>query len=172
MNPVQLHLPPHLQHLKGEELHAALKQEYRVQAVAFILRQTDYTEDVANEKLDALKDPMKVIQEYLGESKIPSSSSQPVCTSKNKMKYGEIRKFMDAGARQYNRQKEINEQRRKYQERIEQQQQQQQQQKYLEQQQPHLEEHLEEHSEEHSEEHLEEHSEEHLEEHLEQEPKE
>ena len=162
MNPIQLHLPPHLQHLKGEELHAAVKQEYRVQAIAFILRQTDYTEEVANEKLDALHDPMKVIQEYLGASKAPAS--QPVCISKNKMKYGEIRKFMDAGARQYNRQKEINEQRRKYQERIEQQQQQQQQQKYLEQQQPHL--------EEHSEEHLEEHSEEHLEEHLEQEPKE
>jgi hypothetical protein len=155
MNPIPVHLPPHLQHLKGEELYAAVKQEYRVQAIAFILRQTDYTEDVANEKLDALNDPMKVIQEYLGESKAPAS---PVCTSKNKMKYGEIRKFMDAGARQYNRQKEMNEQRRKYQERIEQQQQQhqqqqqqyleqhleqqqqqQQQQKYLEQQQQHLE---------------------------------
>jgi hypothetical protein len=120
-----------MQHLKGEELNAAIKQEYRVQAIAFILRQTDYTEDVANEKLDALNDPMKVIQEYLGESKAPVS--QPVCNSKNKMKYGEIRKFMDAGARQYNRQKEMNEQRRKYQERIEQYQQQQQQ--HLEQQQ-------------------------------------
>jgi len=117
MNPMPVHLPPHLQHLKGEELHAAIKQEYRVQAIAFILRQTDYTEDVANEKLDALKDPMKVIQEYLGESKAPTSQS---CNSKNKMKYGEIRKFMDEGARQYNRQKELNEQRRKYQEYIEQ----------------------------------------------------
>ena len=129
MNPIPVHLPPHLQHLKGEELHAAVKQEYRVQAIAFILRQTDYTEDVANEKLDALNDPMKVIQEYLGESKAPAS--QPGCTSKNKMKYGEIRKFMDAGARQYNRQKEMNEQRRKYQEHIELRQQQQQ---HLEQQ--------------------------------------
>ena len=119
MNPIPVHLPPHLQHLKGEELYAAVKQEYRVQALAFILRQTDYTEEVANEKLDELKDPMKVVKEYLGESKAPSS--QPACISKNKMKYGEIRKFMDAGARQYNRQKEINEQRRKYQEYIEQQ---------------------------------------------------
>ena len=133
MNPIPVHLPPHLQHLKGEELYAAIKQEYRVQAIAFILRQTDYTEEVANEKLDALNDPMKVIQEYLGESKVPSS--QPACNSKNKMKYGEIRKFMDAGARQYNRQKEINEQRRKYQERIEQYQQQQQQQQEQQQQQ-------------------------------------
>ena len=146
MNPIPVHLPPHLQHLKGEELYAAVKQEYRVQAIAFILRQTDYTEEVANEKLDALHDPMKVIQEYLGASTVPSA--QPACISKNKMKYGEIRKFMDAGARQYNRQKEMNEQRRKYQEYIElrqqqqqqqhleQQQQQQQQQQYLEQQQP------------------------------------
>ena len=134
MNPTPIHLPPHLQHLKGEELHAAIKQEYRVQAIAFILRQTEYTEDVANERLDALKDPVKVVKEYLGESKV---KSQPVCNSKNKMKYGEIRKFMDAGARQYNMQKEINEQRRKYQEYIEQQQQkhlEQQQQKHLEEQ--------------------------------------
>lgn len=127
MNPTPVHLPPHLQHLKGEELHAAIKQEYRIQAIAFILRQTEYTEDVANERLDALKDPMRVIKEYLGESKV---QSQPVCNSKNRMKYGEIRKFMDAGARQYNMQKEINEQRRKYQEYIEQQQQ-----KHLEEQQ-------------------------------------
>ena len=136
MNPPPIHLPPHLQHLqhlKGEELHAAIKQEYRVQAVAFILRQTDYSEDVANERLDALKDPMKVIQEYLGESKV--QTTQPSCNSKNKMKYTEIRKFMDAGARQYNRQKEINEHRRKYQEYIEQQQQQQQQQQEQQQQQ-------------------------------------
>jgi len=123
MNPIPIHLPPHLQHLKGDELNAAIKQEYRVQAIAFILRQTDYSDEVANEKLDELKDPMKVIQEYLGESKV--QTTQPACNSKNKMKYGEIRKFMDAGARQYNRQKEINERRRKYQEYIEQQQQQQ-----------------------------------------------
>jgi predicted ribosome quality control (RQC) complex YloA/Tae2 family protein len=104
-----------------------------VQAIAFIMRQTDYSDEVANERLDELKDPMKVIQEYLGESKI--QTTQPVCNSKNKMKYGEIRKFMDAGARQYNRQKEINERRRKYQEYIEQQQQQQQQQQDQQQQQ-------------------------------------
>ena len=120
MNSIPAHLlPPHLQHLKGEELHAAIKQEYRTQAIAFILRQTDYSDEVANEKLDALKDPMKVVQEYLGKSTI--QITQQACNSKNKMKYGEIRKFMDAGARQYNRQKEINEQRRKYQEYIEQQ---------------------------------------------------
>jgi predicted ribosome quality control (RQC) complex YloA/Tae2 family protein len=133
MNPIPIHLPPHLQHLKGDELNAAIKQEYRVQAIAFIMRQTDYSDEVANERLDELKDPMKVIQEYLGESKI--QTTQPVCNSKNKMKYGEIRKFMDAGARQYNRQKEINERRRKYQEYIEQQQQQQQDQQQQQQQQ-------------------------------------
>jgi len=132
MNPIQLHLPPHLQHLKGQELQDAIKQEYRAQAIAFILRQTEYTEEVATERLEALKDPMKVIQEYLGESKV--QTTQPVCNSKNKMKYGEIRKFMDAGARQYNRQKEINERRRKYQEYIEQQQQKQQEQEQQQQQ--------------------------------------
>jgi hypothetical protein len=53
--------------------------------------------------------------------------------SKNQIKYGEIRKFMDAGARKYNAQKELNERRTKYQE---QQQQQQQEQQQQEQQQP------------------------------------
>ena len=141
MNPLQLHLPPHLQHLKGEELHAAIKKEYNDQAIAFILRQTDYTEEIAIEKLDVLKDPMKVVKEYLGggASKLPEPESSS--NSKNKMKYGEIRKFMDAGARKYNMQKEFNEQRRKYQEYIEQQQQQQrqiqeQQQQQIQEQQP------------------------------------
>lgn len=135
MNPIQLQLPPHLQHLKGQELQDAIKQEYRAQAIAFILRQTEYTEEVATERLEALKDPMKVIKEYLGESKAPQTQPLTSCNSKNKMKYGEIRKFMDAGARQYNRQKEINEQRRKYQEYIEQQQQQKQQEQQEQQQQ-------------------------------------
>ena len=123
MNP--LHLPPHLRHLKGEELHTAIKKEYNDQAIAFILRQTDYTEETAIEKLDALKDPMKVVKEYLGAGASKLPEPEITSNSKNKIKYGEIRKFMDAGARKYNMQKELNEQRRKYQEYMEQQEQQQ-----------------------------------------------
>jgi hypothetical protein len=117
-------LPPHLQHLQhlqGDELKAAIQTEYHMQAVAFIVRQTDYSEETAAERLGALKDPVKVVKEYLGLSESdehePASSSK----SKNQMKYGEIRKFMDEGAKQFNMQKELNERRRKYQEYLQQQ---------------------------------------------------
>jgi len=92
-------LPPHLQHLQhlqGEDLNAAIQQEYYAQAIAFIVRQTDYTEEAAAERLGELKDPVKVVQSYLGFNKIAESSK-----SKNQIKYGEIRKFMDIGAKRY-----------------------------------------------------------------------
>ena len=98
-------LPPHLQHLQhlqGEELKATVQKEYMGQAMAFILRQTDYDEDTAFKRLCEFKDPVKVVSEYLGVK--PRSEPQP--TTKNQMKYGEIRKFMDYGARQYNMQNE------------------------------------------------------------------
>lgn len=98
-------LPPHLQHLQhlqGEELKKAIHTEYVGQAVAFILRQTEYDEETAFKRLCELKDPVKVVSEYLGVK--PRSES--LAKSKNQMKYGEIRKFMDFGARQYNIQKE------------------------------------------------------------------
>ena len=104
-------LPPHLQHLQhlqGEELKAAVQQEYFTQAIAFIVRQTDYDETTAVERLHELNDPVKVVAEYLGV-KPRSQQSQ---SSKNQMKYGEIRKFMDFGSRQYRLQQE----QRKYQE--------------------------------------------------------
>jgi hypothetical protein len=131
------YLPPHLQHLqhlRGEELKTAIQKEHHAHAVAFIVRQTDYSEDTAAERLGALKDPVKVVKEYLG---LPGSDkSEPTSSkSKNQMKYGEIRKFMDAGVKQYNAQKEFNERRAKYQEHLEQQQQQQHQQQQQQQQQ-------------------------------------
>lgn len=98
-------LPPHLQHLQhlqGEELKKAIHNEYVGQAVAFILRQTEYDEETAFKRLCELKDPVKVVSEYLGVK----PRSEYLAKSKNQMKYGEIRKFMDFGARQYNIQKE------------------------------------------------------------------
>ena len=108
-------LPPylqHLQHLQGEELKKAIHYEYVSQAVAFILRQTEYDEETAFKRLCELKDPVKVVSEYLGVK--PRSES--LAKSKNQMKYGEIRKFMDFGARQYNIQKERRQQMEKTQE--------------------------------------------------------
>lgn len=119
-----MNLPPHLQHLQhlqGDDLKAAVQQEYYTQAIAFICRQTDYTEATAAERLNALKDPVKVVKEYLGHSDEPDTASK----SKNQIKYGEIRKLMDAGAKQYHAQKELNERRKQYQEYLEQQQSQQ-----------------------------------------------
>jgi hypothetical protein len=129
-------LPPHLQHLQhlqGDELKSAIQTEYYMQAVAFIVRQTDYSENTAAERLGELKDPVKVVKEYLG---LPESDeSEPTSSkSKNQMKYGEIRKFMDEGAKQFNLQKELNERRMKYQEYL-QQQENMKQQEYLQQQQ-------------------------------------
>ena len=95
-------LPPHLQHLQhlqGEDLNAAIQQEYYAQAIAFIVRQTDYTEEAAAERLGEFKDPVKVVQSYLGLNKIAESPDS--LKSKNQIKYGEIRKFMDTGAKQY-----------------------------------------------------------------------
>jgi hypothetical protein len=98
-------LPPylqHLQHLQGDELKKAINNEYMSQAIAFILRQTEYDEETAFNRLCELKDPVKVVSEYLGVKPRPESPAK----SKNQMKYGEIRKFMDFGARQYNVQNE------------------------------------------------------------------
>jgi hypothetical protein len=122
MNPNQnAFLPPHLQrlrHLQGDELKAAIQKEFHEQAIAFMVRQTDYTEEVAAERLGELKDPVKVVQSYLGIEQVKEPEHK--CKSKNQIKYGEIRKFMDAGARQYNTQKELNERRKKYQEHVQQ----------------------------------------------------
>jgi hypothetical protein len=120
-------LPPylqHLQHLQGDELKKAIHNEYASQAVAFILRQTEYDEETAFKRLCELKDPVKVVSEYLGVK--PRSES--LAKSKNQMKYGEIRKFMDFGARQYNIQKERQQQQQQQQQEQQQQQQQEQQQ--------------------------------------------
>jgi len=126
MTDPQIRLPPHLQHLQhlqGDELKDAVHKEYVSQAMAFIARQTEYDEETAFKRLCELKDPVKVVSEYLGVK--PRSEPDP--KTKNQMKYGEIRKFMDFGARQYNLQNE----RRKY---IQQQQQQQQQEQEQQQQ--------------------------------------
>lgn len=101
----QIRLPPylqHLQHLQGDELKQAIHKEHMCQAMAFILRQTEYDEETAFKQLCELKDPVKVVSEYLGVK--PRSDPDP--KSKNQMKYGEIRKFMDFGARKYNLQVE------------------------------------------------------------------
>jgi len=133
MNSLPQHLQ-HLQHLQGEELKTAVQQEYFAQAVAFIVRQTDYDETTAGERLRELKDPVKVVKAYLG-SGMDNDDDTPLSKSKNQIKYGEIRKFMDAGAKQYNAQKELNERRAKYQEYVQHQQQQQEQEQQQQQQQ-------------------------------------
>jgi len=80
----------------------AIRNEYTSQATAFIMRQTDYDQETACKLLHEFKDPMKVVSNYLGIQPKPD----PPAKTKNQMKYGEIRNFMDYGARQYNMQNE------------------------------------------------------------------
>lgn len=101
-----IRLPPylqHLQHLQGDELKEAIHREYVGQAMGFILRQTDYDEETAFKKLCEFKDPVKVVSDYLGVK--PRLDPHSQTQSKNQMKYGEIRKFMDFGARIFNEQR-------------------------------------------------------------------
>jgi hypothetical protein len=117
----------------SDELKKTVQAEYLKQAMLFILRQTEYDEETALNRLRELNDPVKVVAEYLGVKPRP----QPQAQSKNQMKYGEIRKFMDFGARQYRLQQEYQQQKQQLQEQQQQrkeQQEQQEQQKQQEQQ--------------------------------------
>ena len=88
--------------ISGEELikqrAEAMKQkmENRRQAmIELIVRQTDYTEEVARSKLEQWKDNyLHVIKEYMN----PNFQDKPEASNsstKNQMIYGEIRSFMD-----------------------------------------------------------------------------
>jgi hypothetical protein len=100
-------LPTHLEYLKalkGDELRDAIKKEYNKECVNFIMTQTNYDEETASKKLEELKNPSHVVRDYLGI--VPKPEMQK---SINQHKYEQIRKFMDFGARQYERAKQSKE---------------------------------------------------------------
>lgn len=66
--------------------------------VQMIMRQTNYHENEAQEKLKAHNnDPIKVIEEYMG---ITHQKEEPI-KSVNQEKYKQFRTLMDAGAENY-----------------------------------------------------------------------
>tara|TARA_X000000368_G_C22966078_1_gene683212 strand:+ start:344 stop:1075 length:732 start_codon:yes stop_codon:yes gene_type:complete len=77
--------------------------------IEFVLRQTEYTQEQAVEKLEKVNyDGKIVVDEYLKED-IPVSSyskSNDKEVSINQQIYGEIRNLMDTGMRQYNERQE------------------------------------------------------------------
>lgn len=68
------------------------------ETVSMILRQTNYTEKEAQEKLAAHNnDAMKVIEEYMGIA----PKKEETITSVNQEKYKQFRALMDGGAENY-----------------------------------------------------------------------
>uniref|UniRef100_A0A6C0ES68 Uncharacterized protein n=1 Tax=viral metagenome TaxID=1070528 RepID=A0A6C0ES68_9ZZZZ len=86
--------------ISGEELikrrAEAMQIETRRQAmIELIMRQTDYTEEVARIKLEDWKNNyLHVIKEYMNPN-FQDKLKTPTSSSKNQMIYGEIRNFMD-----------------------------------------------------------------------------
>jgi hypothetical protein len=68
-------------------------------AISMIMRQTNYDDITAREKLAEHKDVMKVIREYLNGGKINVIS--PAKLSTNQQIYKEIRGMMDDAAKTY-----------------------------------------------------------------------
>ena len=92
----------------NQENQNRLEQRKR-SIIEFVLRQTEYTEEQAVEKLEKVNyDGKIVVDEYLKED-IPVSSyskSNDKEMSVNQKIYGEIRNLMDTGMRQYNERQE------------------------------------------------------------------
>ena len=87
---------------KQQEEALQKKIETRRKAmIELIMRQTDYTEEIARIKLEQWKnDYLKVIKEYMNPNFQDKKEEQPQSTTKNQMIYGEIRNFMDDVNRQ------------------------------------------------------------------------
>ena len=77
--------------------------------IDMILRQTDYTQETAEQKLSEFKnDVMAVIRDYMkptGSGSMPVNTSNEIKGSKNQQIYKEIRGMMDNAARNYEERK-------------------------------------------------------------------
>jgi hypothetical protein len=78
-----------------------LSEESPVKPLAVIIRQTNYTEEIAQQKLlEHNGDVMKVIREYINPSGKTGLVSPPKLST-NQRVYKEIRTMMDAACRTY-----------------------------------------------------------------------
>jgi bisphosphoglycerate-dependent phosphoglycerate mutase len=97
------------QHEQGNKLEHFNK--YIDNLKNLVLRQTDYTEDIAHKKLiEHDLDVMKILREYMNISKVPVKDNK----STNQRMYGEFRKFLDDASKSHYKQKEFEELRQKY----------------------------------------------------------
>lgn len=70
------------------------------------MRQTDYSESVADEKLELYKyDVIAVVREYMNPNKVVNEENENV-ESVNQQIYGEIRGMMDTASWRYRKNKE------------------------------------------------------------------
>ena len=71
-----------------------------------VMRQTDYSESVADEKLELYKyDVIAVVREYMNPNKVVNEENENV-ESVNQQIYGEIRGMMDTASWRYRKNKE------------------------------------------------------------------
>jgi hypothetical protein len=82
------------------------EQQYLTQLKDIVMRQTDYSEDQALEKIkEHNKDITSIVREFMGGSKAAINNNKSV----NQTIYSEIRSFMDTAAATYNAKKEAEE---------------------------------------------------------------
>jgi len=72
-----------------------------------VMRQTDYSESVADEKLELHKyDVMAVVREFMNPNKVVHEENDNIVESVNQQIYGEIRGMMDTASWRYRKNKE------------------------------------------------------------------
>lgn len=72
-----------------------------------VMRQTDYSESVADEKLELYKyDVMAVVREFMNPNKVVDEDNDTIVESVNQQIYGEIRGMMDTASWRYRKNKE------------------------------------------------------------------
>ena len=75
-----------------------------------VMRQTDYSESVADEKLELYKyDVMAVVREFMNPNKVVNEDNDTIVESVNQQIYGEIRGMMDTASWRYRKNKEVEE---------------------------------------------------------------
>jgi hypothetical protein len=90
-NPTSLEIPIH----------------HKINMRNIVMRQTDYSESVADEKLELYKyDVMAVVREFMNPNKVVNEDNDTIVKSVNQQIYGEIRGMMDTASWRYRKNKE------------------------------------------------------------------
>jgi hypothetical protein len=90
-NPTSLEIPIH----------------HKINMRNIVMRQTDYSESVADEKLELYKyDVMAVVREFMNPNKVVNEDNDTIVESVNQQIYEEIRGMMDTASWRYRKNKE------------------------------------------------------------------